>query len=156
MKLLILTAKHHDGFCLWPTQYTDHCVKNSPWRGGEGDVVARSGRRLPRGAAWSSASPVAVGPPRADLRRSAALQRFQKQLRELLTGYGRFAEVWFDGACGEGPNGKRQVYDWPGYPPQSCRGIDPMRGHLRHGAQTCAGSATSRLWPARASGASCR
>ncbi|MBN2506006.1 MAG: alpha-L-fucosidase [Verrucomicrobia bacterium] len=116
VKLLILTAKHHDGFCLWPTRHTEHCVRNSPWRGGKGDVVRevvealreqglRAGLYL---SPWDRNQPVYGDSPRYN-------EFFRGQLRELLTGYGVIDEVWFDGACGEGPNGKKQQYDWPGY-----------------------------------------
>ena len=116
MRLLILTAKHHDGFCLWPTATTSHSVKSSPWKGGKGDVVAEV-------AAACRDAGLAFGvyvspwdrhePSYGDSPAYNAL--FRAQLRELLTNYGEIAEVWFDGANGEGPNGKRQVYDWPSY-----------------------------------------
>jgi alpha-L-fucosidase len=116
MKMLILTAKHHDGFCLWPTATTAHSVRSSPWRGGQGDVVGEV-------AAACRDDGLAFGiyvspwdrhePSYGDSPRYNAL--FRDQLRELLTRYGEIAEVWFDGACGEGPNGRRQVYDWASY-----------------------------------------
>jgi len=116
MKMLILTAKHHDGFCLWPTATTTHSVKHSPWKNGQGDVVAEVARAcrevgLEFGiyvSPWDRNHPDYGDSPRYD-------EVFRAQLRELLTGYGEIAEVWFDGANGEGPNGKRQVYDWPSY-----------------------------------------
>ena len=116
MKMLIVTAKHHDGFCLWPSRYTDHCVRASPWRGGKGDVVAEvAAACAEEGLAlgvylspWDRNAPSYGDSPRYN-------EHFRNQLRELLTQYGPIAEVWFDGACGEGPNGKRQEYDWASY-----------------------------------------
>lgn len=113
-RAMILTAKHHDGFCLWPTATTKHSVASSPWRGGNGDVVrefvdACSAEGLRAGlylSPWDRNHPTYGD--------SAAYNDvYAAQLTELLTRYGRIAEVWFDGANGEGPNGRRQVYDWP-------------------------------------------
>lgn len=116
VKMLILTAKHHDGFCLWPSKYTNHSVKSSPWRGGRSDVVrdvadACREAGLKVGiylSPWDRHEPTYGDSP-------AYNEHFCNQLRELLSGYGEIGEVWFDGACGEGPNGKRQEYDWPSY-----------------------------------------
>lgn len=115
-KLVILTAKHHDGFCLWPTATTGHSVASSPWLDGRGDVMrmfadacARYGMKM--GVYLSPWDRNA--PEYGDS--EAYNDKFVAQLTELLTGYGRVDEVWFDGACGEGPNGKRQVYDWERY-----------------------------------------
>lgn len=116
MKMLILTAKHHDGFCLWPSKYTEHSVKNSPWRNGKGDVVREvADACLAEGiklgvycSPWDRHEKMYGDSP-------AYNQHFRDQLRELLSNYGTVTEVWFDGACGEGPNGKKQVYDWDSY-----------------------------------------
>jgi alpha-L-fucosidase len=113
-RALILTAKHHDGFCLWPTATTRHSVASSPWRGGAGDVVrefvdACSAEGLRVGlylSPWDRNHPSYGDSP-------AYNDVYAAQLTELLTRYGRISEVWFDGANGEGPNGRRQVYDWP-------------------------------------------
>jgi len=113
-RAMILTAKHHDGFCLWPTRTTTHSVVRSPWRGGKGDVMrelvdACRAEGLKAGvylSPWDRHERSYGDSPRYN-----ALYR--EQLTELLTRYGPIHEVWFDGANGEGPNGKRQVYDWP-------------------------------------------
>ena len=113
-RCVILTAKHHDGFCLWPTHTTRHSVASSPWRGGRGDVVrelcdaARAdGLRVGLYCSpWDRNVSVYGDSPRYN-------DLYIAQLTELLTQYGEIAEVWFDGANGEGPNGRKQVYDWP-------------------------------------------
>ena len=115
MKLLILTCKHHDGFCLWPCKYTEHSVKSSPWRGGKGDLVREVSQACRRGGVKFG---VYLSPwdRHEQTYGSDAYNEFYKnQLRELLTNYGEITEVWWDGACGEGPSGRRQVYDWEGY-----------------------------------------
>ncbi len=114
VKSMILTAKHHDGFCLWPTRTTTHSVASSPWRGGTGDLVRefvdacraegiRPGLYL---SPWDRHEPTYGDSPRYN-------DLYVAQLTELLTQYGEIHEVWFDGANAEGPNGRKQVYDWP-------------------------------------------
>ena len=116
IRSLIVTAKHHDGFCLWPSRFTEHSVRSSPWRNGKGDVVGEVAAACRKGglkfgvylSPWDRHEPSYGDSPRYN-------DHFKNQLRELLTNYGEISEVWFDGACAEGPNGKRQVYDWAGY-----------------------------------------
>lgn len=113
---LILTAKHHDGFCLWPTQYTEHCIRNSPYKNGKGDIVREAAEACKRGgikfgvylSPWDRNCPLYGQGKAYD-------DYYCNQLTELLTDYGEMFCVWFDGACGEGPNGKKQVYDWERY-----------------------------------------
>jgi len=113
-RAVILTAKHHDGFCLWPTATTRHSVQASPWRNGDGDVVAELSQacraeRLGMGlylSPWDRNAPSYGDGPRYN-------DFYCDQLGELLTRYGPVTEVWFDGANGEGTSGPRQAYDWP-------------------------------------------
>lgn len=112
MKGMVLTAKHHDGFCLWPSKYTEHSVKNSPCNK---DVVKEAAEACKRGgikfgfylSPWDRNSALYGTPAYNDY--------FCNQLTELLTEYGDIFYVWFDNACGEGPNGKKQEYDFPRY-----------------------------------------
>ncbi len=116
MKMIILTAKHLDGFCLWHSKYSEHSVKKSPWKNGKGDIVREVAQACRKGglkfgfylSPWDRHEPSYGDSPRYN-------EFFKNQLRELLTNYGEVSEVWFDGAGGEGPNGKRQIYDWAGY-----------------------------------------
>lgn len=123
MKGIIITAKHHDGFALWPSSYTEHSVKNSPWREGKGDLIRELSEActeygLKFGiylSPWDRNHP--------DYGKPEYLTYFRNQLKELLTQYGPIFEVWFDGANGGdgyygGANEERRVdkknyYDWP-------------------------------------------
>jgi len=114
MKMIILTAKHHDGFCLWPSKHTEHSVKNSPYKNGKGDIVGelaaacrQAGLKLGLYLSpWDRHEPTYGD--------TASYNEFYKsQLREILSNYGEISEVWFDGA--KGPDAKDMEYDWQGY-----------------------------------------
>ncbi|MBR0255001.1 MAG: alpha-L-fucosidase [Bacteroidales bacterium] len=111
---VILTAKHHDGFCLWPSPESAHTVAQSAWRDGQGDVLRALSDAC---AAEDLRFGVYISPwDRNDPRYGSPAynEAFVRTLESVLDGrYGPVFEQWFDGACGEGPTGRRQVYDWP-------------------------------------------
>ena len=116
LKMLIMTCKHHDGFCLWPSKYTNHTVAASPWMKGEGDLVKMVSESCHK---YNLKFGVYLSPwdrHEPSYGNSDVYNKFfLNQLTELLSNYGTVDEVWFDGACAEGPNGKKQVYDWNSY-----------------------------------------
>ena len=109
-KGIILTAKHHDGFSLWPSKYSTHTVRESKWLEGKGDVVKMLSDACKKGgiemgvyiSPWDRNHPDYGTPKYNDI--------YIATMKELLTGYGKFFELWWDGANGEGPNGKKQEY----------------------------------------------
>ena len=113
MKGIIITAKHHDGFCLWPNPVSQHTVAQSIWKDGKGDVLKELSQAckeygLKFGiyiSPWDRNDPHYGSDAYNDV--------FVKTLENALGSYGEVFEQWFDGACGEGPNGKKQTYDWP-------------------------------------------
>lgn len=123
MRELILTAKHHDGFCLWPSAYTEHDIASSPYQNGEGDLV----RELVEACRKHGLKVGLYLSPwdrnHADYGKPEYLTYYRNQLRELLTNYGEINEIWFDGANGGdgyygGANEVRTIdrktyYDWP-------------------------------------------
>ena len=147
LKGIILTAKHHDGFCLWPTKLTEHCIRNSPYKNGKGDIVREMSDACKRAGL---ASGIYLSPwdrNRADYARPSYVDYFRKQVVELCTGYGELFEFWFDGANGGdgyygGARETRQIdapkyYNWPSiialvhqYQPMACT-FDPLGADIR-------------------------
>ena len=109
---MIITAKHHDGFCLWPSKYSTHTVRESSWRNGQGDVLRDLSASCKKYglkfgiylSPWDRNHP--------DYGTEKYNDVFINMMTEVLTQYGNVWELWWDGANGEGPNGKKQVYDF--------------------------------------------
>ncbi len=109
---IIITAKHHDGFCLWPSKYSKHTVRESKWKKGKGDVLKELSKACKE---YGLKFGVYISPwdrNHPDYGTQKYNTIFVNMMKELFTSYGPITELWWDGANGEGPNGKKQVYDW--------------------------------------------
>jgi len=123
-KGIIITAKHHDGFCLWPSKYSTHTVAQSKWKNGKGDVLKQLSdacREYGLGLGIYL-SPWDRNHPKYGT--SEYNEVFINMMKEVVARYGPLFEFWWDGANGEGPNGKKQVYDWHRFQ-QTMRTIAP-------------------------------
>lgn len=123
-KGIIITAKHHDGFCLWPSKYSNHTVAQSPWRNGQGDILKDLSASCKKYdlkfgvyiSPWDRNHPAYGTPAYNDI--------YINTMKEIFANYGPIWELWWDGANGEGPNGKKQVYDFPKFE-KTIRSISP-------------------------------
>lgn len=111
-KGIIITAKHHDGFSLWPSKFSKHTVRESKWMDGKGDVIKMLSEACKKAGIEMGVyiSPWDRNHPQYGT--EAYNDIYIQTMKELLTGYGNLTELWWDGANGEGPNGKKQVYDF--------------------------------------------
>ncbi len=111
-KGIVITAKHHDGFCLWPSKYSNHTVRESSWMDGKGDVIKMLSEACKKVGIDMGVyiSPWDKNHPKYGT--AAYNDVYINTMKELLTNYGNFFELWWDGANGEGPNGKKQEYDF--------------------------------------------
>ncbi len=122
-KGVILTTKHHDGFCLWPSQYTQHTIQQSPYKNGEGDLVKEVSEACRKHEMQFGIYLSPWDRNRSDYGNSAYIEYYRNQLRELFTNYGPVFEMWFDGANGGdghygGARETRRIagatyYEWP-------------------------------------------